>query len=168
MSELNLSKYENVILYLCAKLGARGLRGKKKLAKLLYYIDFDRFEFEESMVTVTGDVYKRLPMGPYPESFERIAASMAARGLLEVSEDTFSAQYNSVTVYRAMTEPDMSLFDSDDLAILNRVTRKYLHLNGKELEELSHEEAPWLAVGHTEVIPFELAFYRATEFDNAA
>ena len=39
---LNKDKYQQVIIYLCNKLGG-GVRGKKKLAKLLYFVDFDFF-----------------------------------------------------------------------------------------------------------------------------
>ena len=40
MPDLNEKKYENAILYLTQKLGGE-VRGKKKLAKLLYFADFD-------------------------------------------------------------------------------------------------------------------------------
>ena len=168
MDILHTEKYENVILFLCSRIGASGVEGKKKLAKLLYYVDFDRFEFEESMLTITGDVYKRLPMGPYPESMTSIIEGLARKGSLKVSHRDNAAPYSPTTVYQACDEPDMSLFNDDDIAILERVAQKYLHLNGKQLENLSHEEAPWLAVDPTEVIPFELAYYRATDFRNAA
>ena len=46
--------------------------------------------------------------------------------------------------------------------------KKYSHLNGTALEILSHQEAPWLAKAHREEIPFELAFYRDTDFSDAA
>ena len=43
-------KYENVILYLIANMRDGMIHGKKKLAKLLYYVDFDRFEYQLSYV----------------------------------------------------------------------------------------------------------------------
>lgn len=60
---INEQKYENVILYLIANMRDGMIHGKKKLAKLLYYVDFDRFEYKESMETITGDSYKHRPMG---------------------------------------------------------------------------------------------------------
>ena len=51
----DIEKYKNAILYLCSKSSDSAIHGKKKLAKLLYFADFDRFEYEESMQTVTGD-----------------------------------------------------------------------------------------------------------------
>ena len=168
MSELNLSKYENAVLYLCSKIQNKTIRGKKKLAKLLYYVDFDRFEFNESMETVTGDQYTRLPMGPVPKAMNKVVAGMTERGLLKVTEAENASGYRPTTVYMAQAEPDMSLFDKQDIAILERVGRMYLNLSGKQIEDLSHEEAPWLAMEHKDTIPFELAFYRDTDFSNAA
>ena len=40
---LDRNKYEQTILYLCSRLGGE-VKGKKKLAKLLYFADFDFFE----------------------------------------------------------------------------------------------------------------------------
>ncbi|NWN87435.1 MAG: SocA family protein [Micrococcaceae bacterium] len=168
MNELKLSKYENAVLYLCSKIKDQSIRGKKKLAKLLYYVDFDRFEFNESMETITGDSYTRLPMGPVPSSMDSVLAGMSKKGTLSVSSVNEYEGYNPTTVYQARVEPDMSLFDEQDTAILKRVERRYLNLTGKQLENLSHEEAPWLAVDHRGIIPFELAFYRDTDFSNAA
>lgn len=168
MSELNLTKYENVVLYLCGRIASRTISGKKKLAKLLYYVDFDRFEFNESMETVTGDEFKRLPMGPYPQNMTKVIDGMAARGLLEAAEVQEYADFNKTHVYRAIAEPDLSVFSEEDLIILERVARIYLPLTGRQLEDRSHIEAPWLAVEHTDVIPFELAFYRETDFADAA
>ena len=69
MTKISEKKYKEVILCLAEKLGGE-IKGKKKLAKLLYFVDFDFFEkFEKSL---TGDVYKALPMGPFPATMEKI------------------------------------------------------------------------------------------------
>ena len=51
---LHRKKYQNAVLYLCRKLKGE-VRGKKKLAKLLYFADFDLYE--KSQKSITGDVY---------------------------------------------------------------------------------------------------------------
>ncbi|MGB2632132.1 MAG: hypothetical protein WBC48_04425, partial [Minisyncoccales bacterium] len=56
---LNRKKYQNAILYLCQKLKGE-VRGKKKLAKLLYFVDFGLYEKDQK--SVTGDIYRALPM----------------------------------------------------------------------------------------------------------
>jgi len=65
MSKISEKKYKDVILYLGEQLGGE-IKGKKKLAKLLYFVDFDFYEkFQKSL---TGDVYKALPMGAFPRN----------------------------------------------------------------------------------------------------
>ena len=66
---INQKKYQDAVLYLCKKLGGE-VRGKKKLAKLLYFADFDYYEKYEK--PITGDVYNALPMGPVPASLDEI------------------------------------------------------------------------------------------------
>jgi len=46
--------------------------------------------------------------------------------------------------------------------MLNRIVVKYGYLTGKQLEELSHAEAPYIGTELRKEIPYELAFYRGT------
>ena len=161
---LNKTKYENTILYLCNQLGGE-VRGKKKLAKLLYFVDFD--SFEKTQKPVTGDVYKALPMGPVPNSLQEVSDEMVREGSMEVESVQEREGYNPTDVYKCLKLPDMSVFDVEEKKMLDRVVLKYGHLNGKQLEELTHAEAPYSATEPLGVIPYELAFYRATDFTEA-
>lgn len=156
-------KYENAILYLCQQQGGV-LRGKKKLAKLLYYVDFDRYEYKESTQSVTGDVYKALPMGPFPDHFMTAVRKLEKTGKLKVKTEESAPGYNPTEVYECVVEPDLSVFDDDERAILQRVTTLYGHLNGKQLEDLTHAEAPYVGTKLSEEILYDLAFYRGTDF----
>jgi uncharacterized phage-associated protein len=162
---MNDAKYENLILYLCSLLGGR-IEGKKKLAKLLYYVDFDRYEYRESMVTVTGDGYRAWRMGPVPVHFESVLDRLVKSGRLSQTENKVASGYNPMEVYECLREPDVSLFDDADRLLIRRVASRYGKLNGSELETLTHAEAPYLGVELNDVIPFELAFYRGTDFDD--
>lgn len=165
---INERKYENVILYLIANMRDGMIHGKKKLAKLLYYVDFDRFEYKESMETITGDSYRHRPMGPVPDQFQDVVERMRRQGRINVKEiQEYDNMYRSTTVYSSDVKPDMSVFDEDDKRILERVIRHYGASSGRDLELRSHGEAPWRAVGERESIPFELAFYRETDFSDA-
>lgn len=161
---ISTKKYENAILYLCKQQG-EVLRGKKKLAKLLYYIDFDRYEFKESTKSITGDVYKALPMGPVPKNYMGVIDKLVKSNKLKVSKEDPSPGYNPTEVYKCVVEPDMSVFDEDEKRILQRVYTLYGHLNGKQLEDLTHAEAPYVGTELNEDIPYDLAFYRGTDFN---
>jgi uncharacterized phage-associated protein len=159
---VNSIKYENAILYLCKKSGGK-IEGMTKLYKLLYYADFDRFEYKESMQTITGDEYRHLPNGPVPRQCSSVVDEMVRAGKLrkDLRETTYE---NDMTVFVALIEPDMNVFDEDEFYILDRVIEFYGKLSGKQLSALTHAEAPYIGVLPDECIPFEYAFYRGTKF----
>ncbi len=160
---LHRKKYQGVVLYLCQKLGGE-IRGKKKLAKLLYFVDFDFYEKHQK--SITGDVYRALPMGPVPAALEAITKEMTKKKMLSVKRMEEYEGYNATEVYTCITEPDISVFNSEEKKNIDRVVLKYGHLNGKQLEELSHAEAPYIGTVLKKDIPYELAFYRGTDFSD--
>lgn len=163
MTGINEAKYENTILYLISHMRDHEIHGRKKLAKLLYYVDFDRFEYNESMKSVTGDTYTHKKMGPYPDMMDEVLARMEHDGRLDEEErDEFGGAYKPTVVYSSKLAPDLSIFDDEDKYILNRVVEKYGASTGTDLEHKSHGEAPWLSVEDGETIPYEMAFYRGT------
>lgn len=165
MTSFDSKKYENAILYLCDALGG-SLQGKKKLAKLLYYVDFDRYEYKESAKSITGDIYKAWKMGPVPKHYTEILEILQKSGGLEVQEVEGSNGYLPTSIYTSKKRPDMSVFDEDDIKILQHVVAKYGKLNGKQLEDLTHAEAPYIGTDPNDEIVYELAFYRGTDFSD--
>lgn len=160
---LDQTKYENAVLYLCQKLNGE-IRGKKKLAKLLYFADFDFYE--KYARSITGDVYRALPMGPFPISLEDITTHLSQENSIEVVSIDNGGTYNPTEVYRAKSKPNLSALTKEEKLMLDRVATKYGHLNGKQLEELSHAEAPYIGTGLSEEIPYELTYYRGTDFSD--
>jgi len=98
---LNTKKYKESILYLCSHLNNE-VRGKKKLAKLLYFVDFDLFEKLER--SLTGDTYKAFPMGPFPETMERITTEMVGDGALTIETKEEYKGYIPTEVYKCSQE----------------------------------------------------------------
>lgn len=160
---INREKYQEVILYLCKKLGGE-IKGKKKLAKLLYFADFDFYE--KNGRPITGDAYFALPMGPFPTTLEKITQTMEKAGELKItSAEEYGPQYAPTEIYRCCPKCQASTHLSDEeKQMLDRVAKKYGALTGKQLEELSHQEAPYVATDPQQEIPYELAYYRGTEF----
>lgn len=160
----NIKKYENTILYLCQRLGGE-IRGKKKLAKLLYYLDFDFFEkFQKS---ITGDIYKAYPKGPLPSEMVKITEELVKNRKIEIKTiQEWGEGYAPTEIYKCLVEPDLSVFDDDEIKMLNRIVKKYGALNGEQLAELSHSEAPYVGTELRKNIPYELSFYRGTDFSD--
>lgn len=163
MFKLNEEKYKNVILYLAKHVGSGSVWGKKKMYKLLYYIDFDFFEKYER--PITGDIYHKIPMGPAPSYFDAIAQDLKKSGKLEISVGKTGSGYNDAVVYKTLHDPDESLLTKEEKKMIDRVIKLYGDKTGRQLEELTHKEAPYLAVDEGEEMPFELAHYRGTVFN---
>lgn len=158
-------KYTNAILFLCKELGG-SIVGKKKLYKLLYYIDFDNYEYKESMHSITGDKYLAWEMGPVPCDRGKIIDEMEKKGLIAREEVPVSDGIRNATKYTALKEPDLKVFSSDEIFIMDHVAKKYGRLTGKQLETLTHSEAPYIGTKPNDIIDYGLAFYRETTFDD--
>lgn len=162
---LHTKKYKQIILYICSKLG-KEVRGKKKLAKLLYFVDFDFFEKNQKYFT--GDKYRALPMGPFPVSLSEITHEMEKEKTLKIESINEHNGYNATEVYTCLKEPRAAVFSKEEKEMLDRVIKKYGSLNGKQLEDLTHAEAPYIGTEPRKEIPYELAFYRGTDFNKHA
>jgi len=163
---LNTNKYQNAVLYLCKELKGE-VRGKKKLAKLLYFVDFDFYEKYQK--SITGDIYKALSMGPVPTALTKVTDEMVKKHMLaveQVQERPGRPDYNPTEVYRCIVAPDLSVFSVAEQRMLGRITRRYGHLTGKQLQDLTHAEAPYAAAKPNEEVPYEFTYYRGTDFSD--
>lgn len=164
MATLNRRKYQNAVLYLCQKLGGE-VRGKKKLAKLLYFADFDFYEKYQR--SITGDVYKAYPKGPLPVALNEIIFDLSKKKALRVGTvQEWGEDYAPTEVYENVVEPDISVFEQEEIKMLDRIVRRYGPLNGEQLAELSHAEAPYSATEPYQQIPYEFTYYRGTDFND--
>lgn len=164
MPKISEKKYESIILYLAEKLGGE-IKGKKKLAKLLYYADFDYYEkFHKSL---TGDVYKALPMGPFPITMEKVLADMVNKKWITIKLEKERADFNPTEIYKVKDRVAVN-FSREEQRVLDRVILKYGRLSGKQLEDLTHAEAPYIGTEPNQEIAYELTFYRGTNIDEDA
>lgn len=158
---INIEKYKNTILYLANKLGGK-IKGKKKLAKLLYFVDFDFFEKYEN--SITGTTYKHLPMGPVPSNLIETLDLLKKEDSLDIQIEDLGESMIPMEVYTAKIQANKEIFNQQEIEMLDRIINKYGGLNGGQLEQLSHAEAPFNATKLGEEIPYELSFYRETDF----
>lgn len=154
---LNTEKYKATFLYLLNKMGK--IEGKKKAYKLMYFLDFDYFEAYEK--SFTGETYKALPMGPAPIYFDSMIDELSPKMVTIKKERRNPLHENDTIIYEPKIEYKYD-FTKEEQKMLDRVIKIYGGLSGKQLEVLSHNQAPYLAVSLNEVIPYELAFYRDT------
>lgn len=155
---LNKDKYKEAFLYIANLIGK--IDGMKKAYKLLYFLDFDYYEAYEK--PFTGETYKALKMGPAPMYFSGIIEEMREEDKIKISKFRMSYRHNNDTiVYKPMVKSTYK-FSVREKKMLDRIIRLYGKSTGKDLETLSHSEAPYNAVALYQVIPYEYSFYRDT------
>lgn len=154
----NNKKFKEAILYILLHSPDHTIEGKKKLAKLLYFCDFNFFEaFEKPF---TGATYRALQMGPVPQELDEALSELSGKEI-RINKKSIGLP-NDMIVY-TLNDSENLLFENltnDEKKVLDKVSKDYTSLNGKDLENLTHSEAPYNAVAQGEYIPYELSFYR--------
>lgn len=155
---LDKDKYKAAFLYISNSLGK--IEGKKKAYKLFYFLDFDFYEAYEK--PFTGDIYKALPMGPAPVYFDGIVGELIDENKIKIKalKKSFTHE-NSTIIYEPLNNTDYQ-FTPEEKRMLDRIINLYGNQTGKNLEVLSHAEAPYNAVSLYQMIPYEYSFYRET------
>lgn len=80
-------KLKQLILYITAQTKDIPSFGKTVLNKLLYFSDFNHYEW--SYETITGATYKKLPFGPVPENISEVLASMQEDGIISIQDTSY-------------------------------------------------------------------------------
>ncbi len=155
----HVEKFKQTLLYILNKVGSRPNIGQTALYKLLYFIDFDYYEkYEKPLI---GAKYIRNTYGPTQVSFVKIIKDMEGAGqLVTVKSKRFA--YDQ-TKYVPAVNPDVSVFNGQELQHIDDEITRLAHLSARELSDLSHIDTPWRAAGEKQSLNYEHVFYRPTE-----
>lgn len=148
-------KLETAILYFLDQAN-NGHLGKTKLMKLLYFADFDHAE--QFGAPITGARYRKYPQGPVPTEATTVLDDLARNGQIQVEERP-TGPYTQFR-YSALTQPNMRVFGDTERGVLEDVVARWEFVPLTSIVAATHSEAPWLAVGMHEDIPYHLASYR--------
>jgi len=147
-------KFKNAVLYL-AKHGGSDV-GKKKLAKLLYFVDFILYELRKKALTEMP--YAKKDYGPMPEPniFYSALNNLEQKGFIRIEKSDESPLERIVPLKR----PNMQVFKEEEVKYLEEAAKKYRLETAGALERLAQSEPPYKMVKYGEEIPYHLAFYR--------
>ena len=171
---------KQVILYLSNKLADKKNYGETLLNKLLYFVDFDYYEWTGELVT--GETYLKQPYGPVPAHITQILDEMEHTWLIARTSATF--HWYPQKKIKAIADPDMSVFDRIDVQMklplenytvysdlpqveemMELVIAKYGSWTASAVSERSHRDAPWRAAENIgDKLDPSLVFYREDSF----
>lgn len=153
--DMSQTKLEALILHFANKVPLN--LGKKKLAKLMYFVDFTNYELKEK--SISGVSYQKYKYGPIPFNFNKILNSMESKGLIMCELQLIEYSTAKITPRK---QPDYSVFDGEEKELIDTITEKYKLSSAGELEAQAQSEPPYKMVEFEEEIPYHLAFYRNT------
>jgi uncharacterized phage-associated protein len=160
----NKTKLFNLILLYISYF--RDFDGVKKLNKLLYFTDFEYYN--KYSKSITGFNYLKYPMGPVIENYSEIINEMENKKILKRVESRILGINKTYTVHKLkkLVEPDLELFEKEELQVIRDVWYKNELKSGKELEEESHVDAPWVLTEFYQPISYDFVKYRNQELDD--
>ena len=131
--------------------------GRTKLAKLLFFADFEFYS--ENHSSITGTMYMKKEHGPFPVDCTFYDA-------LDCLEQDGSIEIRTVTTgnfdrdeYVPTRKADVSCFTEDEIETLTKVGMRFKNYNAKQIKDFSHGTPAYVLTGDDETIGYELSYY---------
>lgn len=154
-------KFEQVLLYILAKIGGKPNIGQTVLYKLLYFIDFDYYEkYEQQLI---GARYIRNTHGPTPVMFAKIVDRLEKERKVEKVKSKFYKYEQTKYLVNPEMPIDLSALSAQELAHIDWEINRLGDLTATQISALSHIDTPWVAAGEREALEYEHVFYRPEE-----
>lgn len=156
-SEIEQQRFEVMVLFVARETRSIGHFGRTKLAKVLFYSDFEAYREEGQ--SLTGATYIRMPFGPFPEPLDDAEASLSKQGYVHL--DYIKGEFEEKRlVLLDKPLPDFNLFYTDwQLRRVRGWVNQVAWATAREISRLSHWHPGWRLAGKTrEPIPYETAY----------
>jgi len=116
---------------------------KTKLNKLLFYADFKNFSLNGN--SISGLIYRAIPMGPVPDKFQSIYDYLTNEKIVEVNTTCFSDGGIGEQFFSTKEKSfNKNLFTENELKVLNDVVDRFRNTSTNEIVEISHKEKAWI------------------------
>lgn len=156
VTEKNLDKFKQVLLYVLNKVGGKPNVGETVLHKLLYFIDFDYYEkFEENLM---GATYIKNHHGPTSIELGAIIKEMQEQGELEAVKSQYFKYLQKK--YLPRKRPNLDILSAREIEHIDDVLARLSDKNAAEIENYSHEDIPWKSAQDGKSLSYESVFYR--------
>ena len=146
-------KFRELLVLIAGRLTDDDAGGATKLNKLLYFADFTHVR--RTGRSITGAAYQKLPNGPAPRRLLPVRNELIASEEAELEERDFLGYRQQRLVPKR--DVDVSVFDDEELQTIDDVLRDLKGMNGREVSDLSHEEAGWRLTAEGDTIPYAAA-----------
>lgn len=160
VTQKNLEKFRQVLLYILNKVGSKPNIGETVLHKLLYFIDFDYYEkFEENLM---GATYIKNYHGPTSVELASIIKDMEENKEIEAVQSSYFKYLQKK--YLPLKRPDLDILSAREIEHIDNVLARLSDKNAAEIESYSHQDIPWISAKEGRPLSYESVFYRDEKF----
>lgn len=156
---MNYQKFKELILEICDQSIDDDYCGAVKLNKLLFFVDLK--SYAKLGRSISGQKYQKLKMGPVPMQILPVLKDMENNGDIQRTSKIIHGYEQQKTM--PIRKSDTTVFDRNELAIINETIKCFKKTNGKDISEKSHEFIGWELARINEVIPLETVFISTRE-----
>ena len=143
VTEKNLEKFKQVLLYVLGKVGSRPNVGETVLYKLM------------------GATYIKNHHGPTPVEFKDIVADMQEAGEIEKLRSRYF-KYDQKK-YLPLKRPNLKLLSGQEIQHIDWELDRLAGMTAKQISDFSHIDTPWQMAKDREKMEYEFVFYRPPE-----
>ncbi|MCL2322997.1 MAG: Panacea domain-containing protein, partial [Oscillospiraceae bacterium] len=143
-----LDKLEDLISYIASKVNNLT---RTSINKYLWFID--NLYFKDNVLSITGLRYIKNKFGPVIEKngYEKILALTTDKFYTEIETNG----YGEYEIIKSDCPLDLSLFEDDEIEVIDRVIDVLKDKKVAEISSLSHDEKAWLSTDFNEYISYE-------------
>ncbi len=144
-----------LILFICQKSAGDDNFGAIKLNKLLFYSDF--FAYARWAESISGADYWNLPEGPAPRRLVQVREKLIKAKDLAIQQVDLPlglVQHRPI----GLRGPDRSLFNIEQLELIEEVIAENRNLTAKQITDKSHLEWGWKLTKEKEKIELSTIF----------
>lgn len=136
--------------------------GMKKLAKLLYFVDFNHYQ--ETFKSITGETYERFDHGPMPSSLYEAVEQLESEGVITAEKGSIATGIEKWD-FEITSDFEPKYLSSHHREKIIEVLDQLDRLSANQLEKLSHRDTPWQVTDDKDEIDYTLVFYRDEEIE---
>ena len=152
---LDQKKFSELMLYIAYRCQNAERFGRTKLAKILYYCDFEAMRRVGQ--PITGASYVKESNGPLPEQFYNTWRSLVREQHAEVRNNLISDFYEERLIPTYAPVVLGETFSDQERSVIDEAIERLMDMNGRELSDFSHKEFGYEYGSYAEIIPYSTA-----------
>lgn len=151
---INDRKFEELILYIAERSETDPNFGDTKLNKILFFSDMTAFVRRGQ--PITGHLYKKEKYGPVAKALLPVRKRMISENACATRSKAVATREQTRTI--SLRPPNLSIFDAEEIAIVDEIIALFWDQKAIEVSDLSHRLPAWIIKEIGEEIPYEAVF----------